>query len=183
MSLAFSSPGWGAGGCDELQSSKGCLLELGDAPGKNLIPGISEGVIDPAVLSEAAGSGPTTRTWSEPDGREPGMINYHIAVKGPLIDVLGTHGGEPPYGVEQLAIRDPNVRLPCGLRVGQPLDKFVAALGPGDPQDPRRRGEARWDWAKFWDSGNFCSGAHATIFLRLSPKNEVQEVRWEYYAD
>jgi hypothetical protein len=111
------------------------------------------------------------------------MINYHIAVKGPLIDVLGTHGGQPPYGVEQLAIRDPNVQLPCGLRIGQALTAFVAALGPPYPQERPRRGVAEWNWAKFEDRGMYCSGANATISLRLGPKNEVQEVRWEYYAD
>jgi hypothetical protein len=185
LSLAAPSEGFGANRCEdeEQQSSKGCLLELGDAPGKNLIPGILAGEIDPAVVSRAAGSGATTRIWSEPSGREPGMIDHHIAVKGPLIDVLGTHDGKPPYGVEQLAIRDPSVQLPCGMRVGQPLAAFVAALGPPYPQDPPRRGVAEWYWAKFEDRGMYCTGAHATISLRLGAKNEVQEVRWDYYAD
>jgi len=184
LSLAAPSNGFGANRCeDEEQSSKGCLLELGDAPGKDLIPGISNGVIDPALLSAAAGSGATTRAWTGPDGPEPGMINHHIAVKGPLIDVLGTHDGKPPYGVEQLAIRDPNVQLPCGLRIGQALTAFVAALGPPYPQESPKRGVAEWYWAKFEDRGMFCSAGHATIRLRLGPKNEVQEVRWAYYAD
>ena len=186
LSLCAPAQGSAANRCEdeEQQSSKGCLLELGDAPGRDLIPGISKGEIDPTALSKAAGSGATTRTWSEPDRREPGIINHHIAVKGPLIDVLGTHGGKPPYGVEELAIRDPEVQLPCGLRVGQPLAAFVAALGPPYPQDSNTRGVVtEWYWQKFEDRGMYCSGGNATISLRLSPKNEVQEVRWVYYAD
>jgi hypothetical protein len=139
---------------------------------------------DPAAVSKAAGSGVATRTWSAPEPREPGSTSQYIAIKGPLVDVQGTtYGGEPPYYLEKLAIRDTGIALPCGLRVGQPLAKFVAALGSDQPQDPRRREEARWDWAKFEERGAYCAAAHATIFLRLSPKNEVQEVRWEYYAD
>ena len=176
---------WAACGSDDYVSSTGCLLELGEAPtGAGLIPGLSNGSIDPAAVSKAAGTGVAIRTWSGPDPREPGIVQNNIHISGSLIDVLGAHEGSPPYMLTELAVRDPNVALPCGLRIGQPLKAFASApsidVGP-ERRDPKRG--IRLDWAKYVDRGSFCSASHANIFLRLTPTEDVREVRWEYFAD
>lgn len=189
MTLLVSMPSSGfcadcAPGPDDPPST-GCLLELGDAPTRTgLIPGLSNGRLDPAALSKASGHGVESRTWSEPDPREPGIVLHHIAISGSLLDVLGTHVGSPPYGLTELSVRNPHVALPCGLRVGQPLKAFVTTLAIDlDPErwDPSR--EVHLAWAKFESYRDTCFASHANISLRLTPTREVREVRWEYFAD
>jgi len=185
--IGARSPALGAGcasGPDDVATT-GCLLELGDAPLKStLFPGLSNGLVDPAAVLKAAGTGVASRTWSAPDPREPGIIEHHTAISGSLVDVKGTHRGEPPYELIELSVRDPKVALPCGLRIGQPLRAFVKALPiQVDPErwDPAK--EIRLDWSKYESQGSFSSAYHANIFLRLTPTGEVREVRWEYFAD
>ena len=188
LSLGTFQPGFGADNCDPDpgEVSTGCMLELGEAPGKNLVRGLTGGILDPVELVKTLGPGASSRTWSEGD-RDPSVTNYRIAITGALIDIVGVHHGEPPYGVEELAVRDPQIELPCGLKVGQPLRKFITTLAMegvvSDPDrwDPKR--DVHLSWGKMWSAKGVCFGANANIILRLTPSREVREVRWQYFAD
>ena len=195
--LGVLQPGFCEDACrpEPGEISTGCMLELGDAPGNNLIsgltsPGLASGIIDPVIdlvaLAKAIGAGAPHRTWTEPD-RDPSITNYKIAIKGPLIDVVGVHVGKPPYTVKELSLRDPKILLPCGLKVGQPLKKFLATLQmKSDVSDPERwdpNKDVRLGWGKMWSAEGVCFAANANIILRLTPSREVREVRWEYFAD
>lgn len=177
------------------QVSTGCMLQLGDAPGKNLIPGLTspglasgliDPVIDPVALAKAIGAAAPPRTWTKGD-RDPTVTDHMIAINGPLIDVVGVHVGKPPYTLEELSLRDPKIELPCGLKVGQPLKKFITTLSMervvSDPErwDPNR--DVRLGWGKMWSAGGVCFEANANITLRLTPSREVREVHWYYFAD
>ena len=195
--LGVLQPGFCEDACrpEPGEVSTGCMLELGDAPGKNLIsgltsPGLASGIIDPVIdpvaLAKAIGAAAPHRTWTERD-RDPSIKNHKIAIKGPLIDVVGVHVGKPPYTVKELSLRDPKIELPCGLKVGQPLKKFITTLSmEGVVSDPER-----WDpnkdvhlgWGKMWSAGGVCFAANANIILRLTPSREVREVHWKYFAD
>lgn len=151
-----------------------CLLAFGDAPLKTrLLPGIANGRVDPGAAEASA----KTRTWSAPDPREPPFMLHYAEISGSRFQVLGVYSDALPYHVEMLALRDPNVALPCGLRVGQPMDQFTKVLG--QPTQGRADGEVGYDWEKY----AFESAWHANIMLRLGPTRGVQEIRWEYYAD
>lgn len=155
-----------------------CLLALGDAPlRKKLLPGISKGTVDPGV-AKAADPSVKTRIWSAPDPREPGFMVHYAEISGSRFQVRGVHEDSPPFRVEILALRDPTVALVCGLRVGQPVDRFIKALGR---PEGLAGGEIGYDWERRAHEDGV--NRNANIVLRLGPKRVVQEIRWEYYAD
>ncbi|MDX1251919.1 MAG: hypothetical protein IDH49_06655 [Gammaproteobacteria bacterium] len=157
---------------------------MGDAPlRKKLLPGISKGTVDPGA-TKAADPSVKTRIWSAPDPREPGFMVHYAEISGSRFQARGVHENSPPYRVEILALRDPAVALPCGLHVGQPVDRFIKALGqPANATERRPGGKVEYDWDKYAPGDGFEFAWHANILLRLGPKRVVQEVRWEYYAD
>lgn len=149
-----------------------CLLALGDAPlGKKLLPGISKGKVDPGAADTSA----QIRTWSEPDRQEPDVMLHYVEISSPRYQVLGIHSGSPPYGMDILTLRDSAIALPCGLRVGQPMDQFIKALG--QPTESGADGEVGYYWEKLLTDVTYING---NIMLRPSPKRVVQEIRWEY---
>lgn len=177
--LAFSD------GCPVDESTSGCLLELGKFPGETtLIPGLARGRIDAAPLEVAAGKGAKTRTWTAPDPREPGIMEDHIDIEGPLLHIHGIRERSYPYGVTKLTIRDPRIDLPCGLRIGQPIEKFIEILHPNlDQQLWKSRSKVRLDWDNYVLYDDICYASHALIFLQVSPTREVREISWGFFAD
>jgi hypothetical protein len=158
-----------------------CLLALGDAPlRKKLLPGISKGTVDPGA-ARAADPSVKTRTWSAPSQYEPEIMLHYVEISSSRFQVLGVYSNAPPYGIDTLTLRDPTVALVCGLRVGQPVDRFIKALG--QPPESLAGEEIEYDWDKYALGDGFEFAWHANIVLRLGPKRVVQEVRWEYYAD
>jgi len=174
-----------SGNCPVNESTSGCLLDLGKLPGyTSAIPGLPKGTIDATVVKVAAGKGATVRTWTAPDPREPGIMEDHIDIKGPLLHVHGIREGSHPYGVTDLAIRDPHIDLPCGLRVGQPIEKFIKALHPNlQPFLWKSRQEVRLEWNNYVLDDDICYASHANILLYVLPNGDVREVQWEYFAD
>jgi hypothetical protein len=149
-----------------------CLLALGDAPrSTKLLPGISQGKVDPGAADKSA----HIRIWSQPDRQEPDVMLHYVEISSPRFQVLGIHSGFPPYGIEMLTLHAPTVALPCGLRVGQPMDQFIKALG--QPFQGGIIGEVEYYWEKFFDSVSYTNG---NILLRHGPKQLVEEIRWEY---
>ena len=156
-----------------------CLLALGDAPlRKKLLPGISNGTVDPGA-AKAADPSVKTRTWSAPSQYEPDSILHYVEISSSRFQILGVYSDAPPYGIDTLTLRDPAVALVCGLRVGQSVDRFIKALG--HPPEGLAGGEVEYDWQQYTNDG--AVNWYANILLRLGPKREVQEIRWEYYAD
>ncbi|MDX1251917.1 MAG: hypothetical protein IDH49_06645 [Gammaproteobacteria bacterium] len=152
---------------------------MGDAPlRKKLLPGISKGTVDPGA-ARAADPSVKTRTWSAPSQYEPEIMLHYVEISSFRFQVLGVYSNAPPYGIDTLTLRDPTVALVCGLRVGQPVDRFTKALG--QPPEDLAGGEIRYDWQEYTleDGVNW----NANIVLRLGPKRVIQEIRWEYYAD
>lgn len=171
----------------EEQSSEGCLLALGDVPGGILLPGLKSGILDPAALKLYLGESAKSRTWSEPDPQEPGTLIDYIEVSDPRIEVhaLRGHGHtEALYGMETLTIRMPEINLPCGLRVGSPVESFVAKLGPPYHAEAVGRGRVlSYDWNRYSCHGDLWWAEHATIDLSVDDALTVEGVRWYYYAD
>lgn len=161
-----------------------CLLTFGDAPLKTrLLPGLSKGIVDPGAVS-AADASAKTRFWSAPDPQEVGVVLHYVEISGARFQVRGDHEDSPPYRVKMLVLRDPAVALPCGLRVGQPVDQFIKALGqPANSTQHRPGSEIEYAWDKYAPGDGFEFAWHANIVFRLGPKLAVQEILWEYFTD
>jgi hypothetical protein len=151
-----------------------CLLALGDVLlGTKLLPGISKGTVNPGAVRVADPSA-KTRTWSVPDPQEPDVMLHYAEISSSRFQVLGVYSNAPPYGIKTLALRDPAVALPCGLRVGQPIGRFIKALGR--PPQEGTGDEVEYYWEKFLDTVSY---DNAYIVLRFGSAG-VQEIRWEY---
>ena len=152
-----------------------CLLALGDVPRRTkLLPGISKGRVDPRTVEASA----RIRTWSKPDPREPPFMLHYVEISSPRYQVLGIHSGSPPYGMDILTLRDSAIALPCGLRVGQPMDQFIKALG--QPTESGADGEVGYYWEKLLTNVTYING---NIMLRPDSKRVVQEIQWESIDD
>jgi hypothetical protein len=171
----------------EEQSSEGCLLTLGDVPDGIRLPGLKSRVLDPAALKLYLGESAKSRTWSEPDREEPETLIDHIEVSDPRIEVHATRGHGHTgdlYGMETLTIRMPEINLPCGLRVGSPVETFFAKLGPPIQSEAVGRGRVlSYDWNRYTCHGDLWWAEHATIDLFVNDTLTVDGVRWYYYAD
>lgn len=151
-----------------------CLLALGDVLlGTKLLPGISKGTVNPGAV-RAADPSAKTRTWSKPDPQEPDVMLHYVEISSSRFQVLGVYSNAPPYGIKTLALRDPAVALPCGLRVGQPIERFIKALG--QPLQGGTSGKVEYYWEKFLDDVTY---DNAYIVLQFGSTG-VQEIRWEH---
>lgn len=161
-----------------------CLLAFGGAPLEAmLLPGILKGTVNPTVM-RAANPATKTRTWSAPDPREPAILLHYVEISGSRFQVLGVHTGSQTYEIQTLRLRDPTVALPCGLRVGQSVNRFIKALGkPADSTQPQPGDKVEYAWDKYAPGDGFMFAWHANIVLRLGPKLAVQEIWWRYFAD
>lgn len=162
-----------------------CLLAFGGIPQKiRLLPGISKGVVNPGAV-RATDPSAKTRTWSEPDRQELGIMWHYIEISSSRFGVRGAYSDALPYHVEMLALRDPAVALPCGLRVGQSMDQFIKVLGQPIEQPIGRSGPI---WEKVEYSGHeyrpdSAERAPPDIMLWIGPNWKIREIQWEYVID
>ena len=103
------------------------------------------------------------------------------------IEVQGTRehgGGGSLYGTETLTIRMPETKLPCGLHAGDPVENFIAKLGP--PYHSEAVGQGRllsYDWDRYTCHGDLWWAEHANIDVSVAADLTIESVRWYYFAD
>lgn len=145
-------------------------------------PGISDLRTDGAVtetnILERFGNPNSVKTWKEPDRREPGITNLYkqFEYDGLSITIGGPENSFESW-LKMIILKSAKYELIGGLRIGEPVDKFIRLLGP-----PQYSGYTFIAHTYAVKEGVTFAG-HATVKLSVNDEGKVDKISLEYWAD
>lgn len=165
-------------------TSPECLHSFGDLPA-GFVPGLSaDRGIDVQALIADLGQ-PTTLTVSEPfEEHFSGLPYRNVTVKYPHIEIVAMYEASRTRRdawLESMVLSEPGSKLPCGLRIGDDVEKFRTMLH-GSPERADDR-HVEYLWHKRTCREGRWQAWHGSVTIHVAPSGEVTKVQWEYGSD
>lgn len=160
--------------------ANGCLLDLGH-PDVSFLHGVA---LDKVI--RALGEPKSKQIRRGPDPYEPEIAVDHVELSYPDSRIqLRCSTSATNCWIETFETSNFSSDLGCGLRLGQPVQRFVDKLGlaqdSNHPSRKSKRLEVAWD--HYWCERGVWFGRHATITLHPGAANSVERISWYYFAD